>query len=262
MKAVFDNWPEIALRIQERNLVFLALDYDGVLAPIAAQPHLARLPPENRDLLEKLVKCSRIKLTIISGRAVNDVRECIGVPGIVYAGNHGVEIELNGFRESHVAGEYRPQLMEMRTQLEEIFAGFPGVLLEDKGFGIGIHYREVNPSNLAEVKERFSDWSKTLPASLMIVHAKMMYEVRPCAAWNKGNAVWHLWQTVAPTALPICLGDDLTDEDGFQALTGKGINIYVGEERQSYAEYILLSQSDVNAFLMQLLTEIGGIPKA
>jgi trehalose-6-phosphatase len=62
---------------------------------------------------------------------------------------------------------------------------------------------------------------------------------------------WHQWLS------QFCLGDDLTDEDGFRALLGKGINIYVGEERQTYAEYILPSQSDVTAFLTQLLAEVG-----
>jgi trehalose 6-phosphate phosphatase len=257
MKSVFEHWPEIVAKIRERKSVFLALDYDGVLAPIAAQPDLALLPPINRELLERLVKYQQVKVAVISGRAMGDVRNHIRVPSIAYAGNHGAEIDLNGMQESHVGVEnYRPQLVEMRTQLEMVFGDIPGILLEDKGSGIGLHYREVDPVSLPEFKERFNNWCKGLPDSLVIVHAKMMYEVRPKVAWNKGNAVWHVWQRLAPSALPICLGDDLTDEDGFKALLGQGINIYVGEERQSYAEYILHSQSDVTLFLRQLLAEV------
>jgi trehalose-phosphatase len=132
MKSVFEHWPEIALRIYERKSVFLALDYDGVLAPIASQPDLAMLPAANRDMLAALVKCPRVRLAIISGRSVGDVRKHVGIPAIIYAGNHGAEIDMNGLRESHAGGGYRPQLIEMRTQLEEVFAGFEGVLLEDK----------------------------------------------------------------------------------------------------------------------------------
>ncbi len=258
MKGIFEYWTEIAEKIHERKSVFLALDYDGVLAPIAAQPDLALLPPENRQLLEKLVDCSQARVAVISGRSVSDVWKHIGIPAIVYAGNHGSEIDLHGAREFHVNEEQCPQLAEVRAQLEEVFAGFHGVLLEDKGFGVGLHYREVEPHNLPAFKQRFENWSKSLPSSLAIVHAKMMYEVRPKMAWNKGDAVRHIWQSVAPAALPICLGDDLTDEDGFRALSGKGINIYVGEERQSYAEYILRSQSEVIPFLRLLLAELTG----
>jgi trehalose 6-phosphate phosphatase len=158
MKSVFEYWPEIALRIREQKAVFLALDYDGVLSPIAARPDLAMLPPVNRDLLEKLVKCRQMRVAIISGRSTSDVRRHIEVEGIIYAGNHGAEIDLNGLHESHAGAEdYRAELIEMRTQLNEVFGGFQGVLLEDKGSGIGLHYREVDPADLPSFRERFGN---------------------------------------------------------------------------------------------------------
>jgi len=260
MKSIFEFWSEIAQKIREKNSVFLALDYDGVLAPIAPQPVQALLPPATRELLKELVKSPRIRVAVISGRAVDDVRNHLGVPQIIYAGNHGIEIDLNGVQEPHVGEDNRSSLIEMRSELQTLFAEFPGVLLEDKGFGICVHYREVNPTDLPGFKERFSHWAKNLPPSLKIADAKMVYEVRPKSAWNKGDAVWHIWQATGPSALPICLGDDLTDEDGFRTLLGRGINIYVGEERHSYAEYIIRAQTEVGDFLRLLTNELKAAP--
>jgi len=257
MKAVFEYWREVTLRIREKHTVFLALDYDGVLSPIATQPGLAILSAENRTLLEGLVRTPRARVAIISGRALSDVRQRVAVPGILYAGNHGSEIDLNNSPEPHVGvGAFRDELVNARNQLTGLFAAFPGAFVEDKGFGIGLHYREIHPEQLDAFHQQFSEWSKLLSADLQVLHAKKVYEVRPKIAWNKGNAVWHIWQSVAPQALPICLGDDLTDEDGFRVLQGKGVNIYVGEERQSYAEYILQSPAEVSVFLRRLLAEL------
>jgi trehalose-phosphatase len=257
MKTVFEHWPEIALRIREQQRVFLALDFDGVLAPIATQPDLAILSAENRATLEGLVKSHRTRVAIISGRSLSDVRNHVEVPGIIFAGNHGAEIDLDNSPESPVGIEvFRSQLVNARAQLAESFAGFKGAFVEDKGFGVVLHYREVRPEQVSALHKQFSEWAAQLSADLQILHAKKVYEVRPKIAWNKGNAVWHIWQSVAPHALPICLGDDLTDEDGFRVLQGKGVNIYVGEERQSYAEYILQSPAEVSVFLLRLLAEM------
>jgi trehalose-phosphatase len=164
---------------------------------------------------------------------------------------------LNGSAQARIeTQEYREQLVEMKRQLAVAFSGFRGAILEDKGFGIGLHYREVDPSQIPAFHEEFAQWSKQLPADLKVLHAKKVYELRPKVAWNKGNAVLYVWQSIAPDALPICLGDDLTDEDGFLALQGKGVNIFVGEERQSYAEYILASTAEVTIFLRRLLAEV------
>jgi trehalose-phosphatase len=257
MKAILENWPEIAGRIREKRNVFLALDYDGVLSPIAKQPDLAVLSAENRGLLEGLVKNPRMHVAIISGRSLEDVREKVAIVGIVYAGNHGAEIQFdNTPQRGNVGGVFRDQLVNARTQLGQLFADFPGAFVEDKGFGVGLHYREVQPDRLSAFHEKFAEWSRLLSPDLQILRAKKVYEVRPRMAWNKGNAVWYLWQSIAPEALPICLGDDLTDEDGFRVLQGKGVNIYVGEERQSYAEYWLQSPAEVTVLLGRLLAEL------
>ena len=68
------------------------LDYDGTLAPIALRPDLATLPPETKNVLQRLSNISDVYIAIISGRGVENVKNMVGIEGITYAGNHGLEI--------------------------------------------------------------------------------------------------------------------------------------------------------------------------
>jgi trehalose-phosphatase len=256
-KYCFHHWDEIVQRIRAKDGLFVALDFDGVLSPIASRPSLARMPPKNRRLLKALSCHEGVFVAIVSGRTLADIRHKIHLPRLIYAGNHGAEIALDGALEQHIPLErYRLELVAARSALMPIAAAFPGAHLEDKGFGIGLHYREVARPLVPKLKRQFKRFVRTLPKDLKIAPAKMMWEVRPNEEWNKGSAVLRIWQDVAPNSLPICLGDDKTDEDGFLALKGKGVNVFVGaKHRESHAEYFLNSVTDVTHFLGRLLTE-------
>ena len=254
MKPCLAHWPEIAARIQAARGVFVAFDYDGVLSPIAPRPDFATLSIENRILLDRLARHPGMHVAVVSGRSLADVRKHIDLDSLFYAGNHGAEISFNGKAERHIDLElYRAALVKVKGELGEWLLSYPGGRLEDKGFGIGVHYREVAPQRQLAFQRGFDLWAKNLPADLRVLPAKMMFEVRPKVDWNKGNAVLRLWQALAPDSLPFCLGDDRTDEDGFMALRGKGINIFVGAAQGSSAEYFLPSTREVTTFIERLL---------
>lgn len=78
--------------IGDNHKLALLLDYDGTLAPIATHPDLAILPPETKNVLQRLSNLSDVYIAIISGRNVNNVKSMVGIEGITYAGNHGLEI--------------------------------------------------------------------------------------------------------------------------------------------------------------------------
>lgn len=256
MKYVFSHWAEIVARIRKSPGLFIALDYDGVLSPIALTPGKAHMPPKNRRLLKALACRKNVSVAIVSGRSLTDIQQKVRLSQLIYAGNHGAEIALDGSVEKHIPLQmYREALVKALAELIVLGEKFPGVHVEDKGFGIGFHYREVSKAKIAAVKRAFKQWTKQLSPNLKIALAKMMFEVRPNFEWNKGSAVLRIWQQIAPKALPICLGDDTTDEDGFIALKGKGINVFVGVGRPSNAEYFLESTDDVSSFLNRLLTE-------
>ena len=109
MQYLFDFWNTILSRIKSAQHVLLLLDYDGTLTPIIDKPENAYLTPDNYELIRRLSKNKRFTIGIISGRALNDLKRRINISGVVYAGNHGLEIE--GIKDNFldpVAEELRP----------------------------------------------------------------------------------------------------------------------------------------------------------
>src|SRR6187397_1428665 len=90
------HWTEYRSELQRWLVscprVMVACDFDGTLAPIVAHAEDAKLPPKARRALERLVKLPGVMLAIISGRALGDLRDRIGIDPILYAGNHGLEM--------------------------------------------------------------------------------------------------------------------------------------------------------------------------
>ena len=107
MRYLFEYWNKLKGDFA-RKAVALFLDYDGTLTPIVQTPDKAVLSFKNRRLLEKLIKNHLCKLAIISGRALKDIKKKVDIPGIVYVGNHGLEIEGPKIKfESQVSLRYK-----------------------------------------------------------------------------------------------------------------------------------------------------------
>ena len=87
MKYLFGCWDEIIKRLED-NYIMLFLDYDGTLVPIAESPDRAVMPKEVKGVLAELSKAPKCKITIVSGRALKDIRNIAGLSGIFYVGNH------------------------------------------------------------------------------------------------------------------------------------------------------------------------------
>ncbi|MBM4446732.1 MAG: trehalose-phosphatase [Chloroflexi bacterium] len=262
MQYLFDVWDEVAQRLKSADHVLLLSDYDGTLTPIVDKPELAILPQETRKLLRILAKNRRYAVGIVSGRALPDLKNKIGLEGIIYAGNHGLEIE--GFGSSFlepIAEEMRPFLKMLNQALSATLRNIKGVFVEDKGLTVSVHYRLVDDSEEARVKDTFRKVTDPLHVTgkIRITQGKKVYEIRPPVDWNKGKAIcWLMAKCRAArgrgAALPIYLGDDLTDEDGFRAVErNDGISIFVGEGNlQSAARYFLKSPEEVTEFLKML----------
>jgi trehalose-phosphatase len=262
MRYLFDVWDEVAHRLKSANHILLLLDYDGTLTPIVDKPELAVLPQEIKKLLRKLAKNRRYTVGIISGRALADLKSKVDLEGIIYAGNHGLEIE--GFGSSFlepIAEEMRPFLQMLNQALSATLRGIKGVFVEDKGLTVSVHYRLVDDIEEGRVKDTFRKVTDTLcvMGKIRITQGKKVYEIRPPVDWDKGKAIAWLMAECREVrgkggALPIYLGDDLTDEDGFKAIErNDGISIFVGEgSLQSAARYFLKSPEEVAQFLKML----------
>jgi trehalose-phosphatase len=250
-------------QLKNRNL-FLLLDFDGTLAPIAQKPQDAAISAETREVLVRISKECKLQVAVISGRALRDIKQVVAVDGIIYAGNHGMEMEGLDFKfEYPLPRGYRDNLKQIRDTLHQNLAGIEGVFFEDKGYCLCIHYRQVARGKLSFLKDCFKRAISLFVQNnaVKLCYGKKVFEVRPPLEWDKGMAV--LWLLERQSVLrpgagtyPVYIGDDQTDEDAFKALKNTGLTVVVGKTEQSCAQYYLRDTVDVTRFLRQIADAI------
>ncbi|HEX7371866.1 MAG TPA: trehalose-phosphatase [Thermodesulfobacteriota bacterium] len=259
MKHLFDAWTDIRERIQKAQAFYLFLDYDGTLTPIVSQPDLALCPPEVKVLLQKVKDFSRVSVAIVSGRSVHDLYGLIGIPGITYVGNHGLEIQNPaGFHKKRLSLDRQRELAIIQKTLEEGLGDLPGVLMEDKESILAVHYRMVSKRDHPKVYQEMDEIRKKWGSRWDLKRGKMVFEIRPRVDFHKGKAVRDLLRIV-PTGglLPFYFGDDQTDEDAFCFLRGRGITVFVGApEPSTNAEYFLNTPKEVAEILGRLIESL------
>ncbi|CAG0898881.1 unnamed protein product, partial [Darwinula stevensoni] len=164
--------------------IALLLDYDGTLAPIAPKPEIAFMPAETKNVLVRLSNSSDVAIAIVSGRSLEDVRKMVGIDGITYAGNHGLEIlHPDGSKFVHpVPEEYHEKMKTMCRELQDECCK-DGAWIEHKGPIITYHFRAVPIQLRSAFKQRANaiiskNGFKAHPAHCAI-------EARPPVQWDK-----------------------------------------------------------------------------
>ena len=256
--SALERWDEIEARLRGRRPA-LFLDYDGTLSPIAPRPEMATLPAAAREVLRRLA--GEIPLVIISGRGREDVAALVGLSNLAYAGSHGFDIAgpppVPGAPPLRLeVGEGVPERIGRAAErLEREIGGIGGVLIEPKRFAVSVHFRLADPGEVPRI-ERAVDETIAATPGLRKAHGKMLFELRPDLDWDKGRALLWLLDALGldrPDVLPFYIGDDITDEDAFRALAGRGLGVLVAEEpRETAAEYQLRDPGEVRAFLERL----------
>jgi trehalose 6-phosphate phosphatase len=264
-----ESWSEIAGRLAGKRLA-LFLDYDGTLSPIVQRPELALLPQAARTVLRRLAE--RMPVAILSGRLREDAAALVGLPQLYYAGSHG--FDLAGPPPApgepplrQVIGEQVPAAMQrVAERLCRDLAGIEGVLVEDKRFAVAVHYRLVQDSDLPRIEaavDRAAAPGDLGDSGIRLrkTGGKKVWELRPDIDWDKGKALRWLLERLGldrPDALPLFLGDDVTDEDAFTAVASRGgIGILVAEEpRPTAAAYRLRDPVEVVELLILLADQV------
>jgi trehalose-phosphatase len=190
-------------RARERSA--LVLDVDGTLAPIAPRPELASVPAATRAELERLVRLYPL-VACVSGRAGDDARQLVGVEGLRFVGNHGLELDP---RAHELAGE----IARFREAVD--------LPVEDKGLSLSYHFREAGDeaaarAALEEVARRARE------EGFDARWGRMVLEIRPAVQADKGTAVRALLAG-AGARLGLYAGDDTTDLDAFAGLRSLGL---------------------------------------
>ncbi|MBP9865506.1 MAG: trehalose-phosphatase [Candidatus Omnitrophica bacterium] len=255
MRSIVRAWPHLKPRIQSAKKRLLLLDFDGTLVPIAKTPDAVVLSRKIKKILDKLQCMDDTILCIISGRSVRDLKNHFGRRKLIYIGNHGFEFHGSGMSvpdEARRAKKLGVLIWLMARNLKEGFHGIPGILVEDKTYTLSVHYRNLPQKFLPIFREKLKAMQKKyahLPLTWKT--GKKVWAVHPKIEWDKGAAALYICCHF-PKALPIVIGDDVTDEDMFKALRRNAITIRVGRSRKSLARYYLKSPKSVAGFLEKL----------
>lgn len=214
----------------------LMLDYDGTLAPFRVERKKAVPYPGVREILTRLVSLGRTRVVIISGRRVRDLVPLIGLdvsPEIW--GSHGLErlTSDNEYKLIELTEAAKQGLTEADNWLEE--QRLAGVS-ERKPSGIAFHWRGMTPDEANELKERIKKkWLPTAGKFGLILHEfDGGLELR-VAGIIKGKVVESIIKEMGVNAVLTYLGDDLTDEDAFNALRGRGLSVLVRDSQRKTA---------------------------
>lgn len=240
---------EIRTQICTADGLLICLDYDGTLAPIVERPEDAAMLPACRRAIDALSDCSAVTLAVVSGRSLADVRERVGIEGIAYAGNHGLERAQNGERVVDPTAERaRSQIERAVTRLRDELGDVPGCTVEDKGVTATVHYRQVSAERVPAIREAIDRVCEIVGDGIERTSGKQIVEIRPDTDRDKGTAVS---QFVAENerTLPMYIGDDVTDQAAFDAVTPEGFAIHVGEEAPPEATHRLREVAHVANFL-------------
>lgn len=233
----------------------LFLDYDGTLAELAPRPEQAVLSKNMRCLVHRIGRVCPV--AIVSGRDLADVMALVGVSGLIYAGSHGLDI-VTPSGTYQLGEEFRPAIERAKTSLEAALAHIDGALVQPKRYAITVHTRLVDPAKKQEVAEIVQMVLAGEP-TLRWMGGKEMHELRPDIPWDKGTAVEHIIEVAGiGDRLPVYIGDDLTDEDAFRAMIGRGIGIIVGHHgAPTVATFRLSDVASVEDFLCRLADRMG-----
>ena len=256
MRNLLSRWDKLSRQIRKSPHTFLFFDYDGTLTPIVSRPEKAKCPHAIKFLIKRLQKDPRFTIAVISGRSLKDVKKMVGIKGITYAGNHGLQIEKSPGRVLRPKGvSTRYLLKKIKTSLKKRLSHIKGAWIENKGLTLSVHFRLVDKKKVASVKRIFKNTvaSYVLSKKIKVSQGKMVLEVRPGVEWDKGKAVLQLLGR--KKGLALYLGDDVTDMDAFRAIKGKGVSIFVGSLRADIrADYFLKNPKEVELFLKKLQT--------
>lgn len=222
-----------------RGDLLLAFDFDGTLAPIVDDPALAAMRPATRHLLAEVARLH--PCAVISGRPEEDVLRLLGGVTVWYV------IGNRALRPKAEIEQLEEQVDTWRPEVAELVASMPGVLLEDKGVSLALHYRHA--ANHEQACAVIKDAASVL-RNVRVIAGKEVVNLLPADAPTKATAVDKLRERLG-CAVTLYVGDDRTDEDVF-ALPGV-TGVRVGFDEQSAARFYLRDQTEMDELLERLV---------
>ncbi|KYK21116.1 hypothetical protein AYK25_03835 [Thermoplasmatales archaeon SM1-50] len=260
---LFNHSDEIYKKILKSDVIFIFLDYDGTLVSFKDSPAKVITPERIKKVLRLLIQIQKIKVIIVTGRTLEDIKKLLHVKRLSFIALHGLYIDSpEGVQfQRKTAQKTRSLITVIKKNMHSILKEEKGAYLEDKGLTVVFHYRLLPKNRIRILRETFKtivrDYDKK--KILEFINGAKVIEARP-KGWNKGNAIELFLSHFANTKkiLPIYIGDDITDEDAFRTLAKKGITIHVTHEkkRKTAAHYWVKNPEEVAFFLESLAQKV------
>lgn len=248
---LFKHWKRLAETIRSARSIMLFLDFDGTLTPLRKRPQ--NVMPLSLLLQRLLVRLSRIRLIrvyVISGRTLADLRRLVPVAGVHLLGLHGYE-----GRTSRKMPRERRLLAKVKEVLEPNLPTTKRIWIEDKKLGLAVHYREASAAAVRRASPVIHEACERFSPQIHLLEGKKVWELLPAAIKGKGPAARVLISKQRRPGLPVFVGDDTTDEMAFAALP-IGLTIRVGERARTSAQFYVRNPGEVKLFLERLEDEI------
>jgi trehalose 6-phosphate phosphatase len=208
----------------------LLFDYDGTLAPIRPTPAEAVLPACVRRALARLAARSTVGVGVVSGRALADLQGMVGLDEVYYAGTSGLEVDLLDRRLTPPGIELaRAPLDQLAGRLSDVAAAYPGAWVEQKPFGLTLHYRAVPRPRAGRLRLDAAEALFPWAGQVRVEDVTLGLEVVPDVGWDKGTAVRQILADFGGTAYPVYAGDAANDAPALAAVEASGgLSIGVG----------------------------------
>jgi trehalose 6-phosphate phosphatase len=224
----------------------LFLDLDGTLLDYAPRPDAVIVPPSLRRSLSSLAATLGGALAIVSGRPIADLDRVLAPLRLPAAGQHGAEMRRDEFVEVFAAA---PALAAILAPVEAFAEGEPAILIEHKGLSAAIHYAGIETTR-DRLDAMLAAGVARSEGAFRLLSSRLAFDVVPARA-NKGGAVeWFMAAPPFAGRVPVFIGDDRTDEDGFAAVAARGGHaIQVGRRGESIASWTMPSPQDLRDWL-------------
>jgi len=242
-----------AIPLPSANLrdIAVLLDIDGTILDIAPTPGAVIVPASLRETLARLSRETGGALALVSGRSLGDIDLLFAPLRLPAIGGHGAEFRLSPHDERETE-QAHPLDGGLRDRLAELAVGSPGILVEDKGYSLAVHYR-LAPEQEGRVKRAVAairaDWPEE---PIEVLPGKSVVEIKP-AGFHKGAAIRELMRHKPFSGRrPIFVGDDTTDESAFAVMPEfDGMGYSVGRRLPGTA-HCFAAPSDVRRWLERL----------
>jgi trehalose 6-phosphate phosphatase len=216
----FDSLVAQCIEVLQHSPAALLTDIDGTISPMARTPDEAIVLPKAKDALKRLRE--RIALVgIVTGRSATVGESLVGLPGLIYVGNHGMEWTEGGrLAHSSAAAAWTDAVRESLIEIAELATASgieQGLVVEDKGLSGSIHYRLAPDIAYTQAALLGIAGGVASRHGLRVTEGRMVLEIRPPVQISKGTALADLLKERGIKGI-VFLGDDVTDVDAFIAV--------------------------------------------